>query len=55
MFSKTKPPALSAYIWIIFGACLLALLATGTVGLRALDAHDKATSGCTTGGSPRSA
>jgi hypothetical protein len=44
MFSKTKPPALSAYIWIIFGACLLALLATGTVGLRALDAHDKATS-----------
>jgi hypothetical protein len=44
MFSKTKPPTLSAYIWIIFGACLLALLATGIVGLRALDAHDKATS-----------
>ena len=44
MFSKTRPPALSAYIWIIFGACLLALLATGIVGLRALDAHDKATS-----------
>ena len=44
MFSQTKSPALSAYIWIIFGACLLSLLATGVIGLRALDTHDKATS-----------
>ncbi len=44
MLRKLNPPSLSAYIWIIFGASLLALAATALIGLQVLDAHDKATS-----------
>lgn len=44
MLRKINPPSLSAYIWIIFGASLLALAATALIGLQVLDAHDKATS-----------
>ena len=42
MFAKNNPPTLSAYIWIIFSAALLALVATALTGLRMLDEHDKA-------------
>lgn len=42
MLRKINPPSLSAYIWIIFGASLLALAATALIGLQVLDAHDKA-------------
>ena len=42
MFRKNNSPTLTAYIWIIFGASLLTLVATALTGLRLLDEHDKA-------------